>query len=174
MNFSDLLLILNEYAPLLLVIVTIILVVITGVYAYFIYYSFKLSQRDYEVKNRPYLTIEKDVSLPLKGGGTQFVFQIKNSGNTPAQLLSYETMFLECEEPGEKFSNPHNKKKLNQKAILAKGQDTTFSIEAPSDEKIGLEIKIKYKGIVFRKIFGTRVLFKLEKRIVYPVDSSIF
>ncbi|MBU2052963.1 MAG: hypothetical protein V1788_00220 [Nanoarchaeota archaeon] len=173
-KISELLLTLNAYSPLLLVIATIILVIITGIYAYFIYYSFKLSKKDYEVRNRPYLTIEKDISLPLGEGGTQFLFLIKNSGNTPAQVLSYETVFLECDKAEEKFSNPYNRKKLNQRAILAKGQNTTFTVKVPSDEKIGLEIKIKYKGIVFRKVFGTKVLFKLEKRMVFPIDSFVF
>ncbi|MFH1801566.1 MAG: hypothetical protein ABH804_01905 [archaeon] len=166
MEFTSFLLTLNKYSSLFLAIVT-------AIYVYFIYHSFKLSQKDYEVKNRPYLSITKDISLPLKDGGTKFIFEIKNSGRTPAQLLSLETSFLKCEDPGERFSNPHGYKKLNQKAILSTGQNTTFTVDSPSDEKVGLEIKIKYRGIVFRKIFGTKVLFKLEKRIVYPIDSYI-
>ena len=152
MNLTDIISILNEYSSLFLAI-------ITAVYVYFIYHSFKLSQKDYEVKNRPYLSITKDTSLPLKEGGTKFIFEIKNSGRTPAQLLSLETTFLKCEDPSERFSSPYNYKKLNQRAILSTGQNTTFTVDSPSDEKIGLEIKIKYRGIVFRKIFGTKVLF---------------
>lgn len=166
MGINSLILSLNEYSALLLVIVT-------AIYVYFIYHSFKLSQKDYEVRNRPYLAISKDTSLPLAGGGTKFIFEIKNSGKTPAQLLSHETAFLKCEDPGEQFSSPHNRQTFTQKTILLPGQDTTFSIDSPSDEKIGLEVKIKYRGIVFRKVFGTKVLFKLEKRIVYPIDSFI-
>lgn len=157
---------LNEYS-------TLILVFITALYSYFLYRSFKLSQKDYEVKNRPYLSITKDTSLPLKEGGTKFILEIKNSGRTPAQLLSLETRFLRCQDPGERFSDPYGYKKLNQRAILSTGQNTSFTVDSPSDDKIGLEIKIKYKGIVFRKIFGTKVLFKLEKRMVYPIDSVI-
>ena len=166
MNLANLLLTLNEYSSLFLAIVT-------AIYVYFIYHSFKLSQKDYEVKNRPYLSITKDTSLPLSGGGTKFVFEIKNTGRTPAQLLSLETRFLKCEDPGEKFSSPYGYKKLNQRAILSTGQNTDFTVDSPSDEKIGLEIMIKYRGIVFRKIFDTKVLFKLEKRMVYPIDSYI-
>ena len=162
--FLDLL---NEYS-------TLILSLITLIYVYFIYHSFKLSQKDYEIRNRPYLAISKDTSLPLVGGGTKFIFEIKNSGKTPAQLLSHEIVFLKCEDPGEKFSNPHNQQTFNQKPILLSGQTTTFSIDSPSDKKVGLEIKIKYNGIVFRKVFGTKILFKLEKRMVYPIDSSVF
>jgi len=168
MNVSNLLSFLNEYSALLLVIVTI-------VYVYFIYHSFKLSQRDYEVRNRPYLAITKDISLPLAGSGTKFTFKIKNAGQTPAQLLSHEIIFLKCKGPGERFSDPYNKQTFSQKAILLAGETTTFSVDNLSDEKkVGLEIKIKYKGIVFRKLFGTKVLFKLEKRMVYPIDSSVF
>lgn len=165
-KWVNFLLILNEYSSLFLA-------VITAIYVYFIYHSFKLSQRDYEVKNRPYISITKDTSLPLQDGGTSFIFEIKNSGITPAQILSFETVFLKCEGSSEKFSDPYNYNKLNQKAILSREQTTTFSVNSPSDDKIGLEIKIKYRGIVFRKIFSTKVLFKLEKRNVYPIDSYI-
>jgi len=174
MDIANLILILNEYSSLLLVIVTAILVVVTGFYAYYIYHSFKLSVKSYEIRNKPYFLITKDVSLPLKEGGTNFVFNIKNCGNTPAQLRSHEIVFLKCTDPGEIFSDPYDKREFNQRAFLPPGESTQFDVITFSkDEKIGLEIKTKYVGIYFKKTFESRALFKLEGRIVYPINSSV-
>jgi hypothetical protein len=158
---------LNEYA-------TLILVFITALYSFFLYRSFKLSQKDYEVRNRPYLAIVKDQSWDLKNGKIKYLFGIKNSGKTPAQLLSQEIRSLKCEDPGEKFSNPSHVKTLKQKAILPMGQATVFDVDVSlGEKKIGLEIIITYRSLVFRKIFKTKVLFKLEGRSVYPIDSFV-
>ncbi len=165
--FAELLSTLNEYA-------TLILVIITAFYSILLYFSLRLSRKDYEVRNRPYLTVTKDQSWDLKNGKIRFTFEIKNSGKTPAQLLSHEIRTLKCEDPGEKFSNPSDLKTLNQKTILPMGQATTFDVEVPFNEKkVGLEIRMRYKGLVFRKVFKTSVLFKLEGRVVYPIDSFI-
>lgn len=174
MGIINLILNLNEYSQLLLVMFTAILAVVTGIYAYFIYQSFRLSTKSYEIRNKPYFLIMKDVSLPLKGGGTNFVFNIKNCGNTPAQLISHEIVFLKCTDPGEVFSDPYDKREFNQRAFLPPGESTQFEVSNLSnDKKVGLEIKTKYVGVYFKKTFESRALFKLEGRIVYPIDSSL-
>lgn len=174
MGIANLILNLNEYSVLLSAIFTAILVVITGVYAYLTYQSFRWSKKSYEIGNKPYLLIMKDVSLPLKDGGTNFLFNIKNCGNTPAQLISHEITFLKYTASGETFSEPYNKRGFNQRAFLPPGESTQFEvINLSKDEKVGLEIKTKYVGICFKKTFESRALFKLEGRTVFPIDSYV-
>jgi len=167
MTLLEILSYLNEYS-------TLILVIITALYSSILYRSLKLSRKDYEVRNRPYLTINKEQTWDLKNGEFRYNFKIKNSGKTPAQLLSHEVRVLKCKDPGEVFSNPLDLKTLNQRTILAMGDSTGFDVVTkPKENKIGLEIRMKYRSLVFRKIFETNVLFKLEGRLVYPIDSSI-
>lgn len=174
MSFSSLLYSFNEYAPLHLVIVTGILTIVTGIYAFYIYHSFRLSQREYELRNRPYFLILKDISLPLAEGGVNFIFKIKNCGKTPAQLISHEFVFLKCNDIDDKFSEPYGRTILKHRFFLPPGEEADFEVRNTSkDKKVGLIIKTKCVGVYFKKVFESKALFKLEGRIVHPIDSSV-
>ncbi len=138
---------------------TIVLALITGFYAFWTYKMAKMQKEEYEISNRPYLSIE---TMDKKTGLTDIEFwgSIKNSGKTPAVIIyseldTYDKKEIKVEDVFERPS----------KVLINPGESINTRIVTldivNSMNQYKFNFKIEYKSIINKdKKYSTEYIYK--------------
>lgn len=156
---------LNEYSTLILSIINIIFVVL-------IYRTFRLTKKDSEVRNRPYISASEVNSAPVGDNQFNYDIVIENRGKTPGKTQLIKVNISKFDSQSEKFLEPLYSQSHSQKMILLPNQTMISQVSVLNEpEKVGLKVEIVYSSFIYRKKYRTKLYYKLERGKVIPLRS---
>lgn len=142
---------------------TVILAIITGFYAISTYKMVKISQKEFEISNRPYILVAA-IGQEIKDDIVTFSVTIKNSGKIPAILVESEVIgFNENQSERNELSKNSSQVIINPGEILMKDL-TAIDLKIPGINFI--EFTIKYKSPAQDKTsYFTKYIYKYDSNV---------
>jgi len=122
---------------------TVILAIITGFYAYWTYMMVKINKRDFEISNRPYISV---MTMDHRVDNNRLIISIamKNSGKIPAIISSSEvTAYNEDLTENRSLGRNISSVVINPGEFI--GQDIITIDNYTNPRKLTFIFEIKYK-----------------------------
>ena len=137
----------NLLSPeILTVLSTVLLTLITAFYAYWTYQMAKVNKREFEISNRPYLSV-MTMDENIENNVLFIKVSIKNSGKIPAIMTSSEVIaYNEDKTVNKSLGKSISTIIINPGEFMAKNMVTIDDYTIP--QKLTFEFIIKYKSPV--------------------------